>query len=77
MMESAVCLPDPLWSRLNLSWVMFFVAMGSANLYVAYNFNTETWVNFKLFGIMGLTVLFVIAQAAYLVRHTEQGLKDL
>jgi intracellular septation protein len=56
---------------------MFFVAMGSANLYVAYNFNTETWVNFKLFGIMGLTVLFVIAQAAYLVRHTEQRVKDL
>lgn len=77
MMESTIRLPDPIWSRLNLSWVMFFVAMGSANLYVAYNFNTETWVNFKLFGIMGLTVLFVIAQAAYLVRHTEQRVKDL
>ena len=60
MMESTIRLPDPIWSRLNLSWVMFFVATGSANLYVAYNFNTETWVNFKLFGIMGLTVLFVI-----------------
>jgi intracellular septation protein len=77
MMESTIRLPDPIWSRLNLSWVIFFVATGSANLYVAYNFNTETWVNFKLFGIMGLTMLFVIAQAAYLMRHTEQRLKDL
>ncbi len=73
MMEANVRLPDPIWSRLNLSWASFFAAMGMANLVVAYHFKTETWVNFKLFGIMGLTLLFVLAQAVYLMRYMEQS----
>src|SRR5688572_24676417 len=56
-------LPDPVWARLNASWIGFFVFMGGANLYVAYNYPTDFWVNFKLFGGMGLMIAFVVAQA--------------
>jgi intracellular septation protein len=64
-------LPDAIWSRLNWSWVAFFAFMGVANLYVAYNYSTDLWVNFKLFGGMGLMLLFVVAQAMFLARYVE------
>lgn len=67
-----VSLPDRVWTRLNWSWAAFFAFMGAANLYVAYNFPTDTWVNFKLFGGMGLMVVFVIGQALFLARHVEE-----
>lgn len=110
MMSQAVDVPRPVWSRLNLMWVLFFLFSGVANLYVVYVYSgfyeaqqaliaasgqgdidlsecatsfsgslltqcldaqsrEETWVNFKLFGMMGLTIAFVIAQAFYLARH--------
>ena len=70
MMEGTVKIDKPtIWLRLNLGWVAFFLAMGIVNLYVAFNFGTTVWVNFKLFGILGLTFLFVIGQAVYLTRH--------
>ncbi len=72
MMDHHLSLPDAAWVRLNLAWVAFFIAMGTANLYVAFNFETEVWVNFKLFGIIGLTLLFVLAQALYLMRHAGE-----
>jgi intracellular septation protein len=71
VMEKAVQVPGAVWIRLNMSWVLFFAAMGVANLYVVYHFDTETWVNFKLFGLLGLTLVFVVAQSFYLVRHTK------
>lgn len=71
MMGGSISLPAEIWRRLNGMWLLFFLAMGFANLYVVYNFDTETWVNFKLFGMMGLTLAFVIAQAFYLARHIE------
>ena len=69
MMGHAVTLPAPIWSRLNQAWIWFFVVTGVLNLYVAYQFSEDTWVNFKLFGMLGLTLAFVIAQALYLGRH--------
>lgn len=76
MMGAQVQLPAAVWTRLNLSWVAFFVLSGLANLYVAFNFNTDTWVNFKLFGMLGLTLVFVIAQGLYLSRFiTEDEIK--
>ena len=69
MMEHAVTLPDPIWVRLNTAWVAFFAAMGVLNLYVAYNFSEEVWVNFKLFGFLALTLAFMLAQGLYLSRH--------
>ncbi len=71
MMGHAVALPALIWRRLNWAWIWFFLAMGALNLYVAYNFTEETWVNFKLFGMLGLTVIFVVLQSVYLSRHIE------
>lgn len=72
MMEKDVILPDLIWKRLNLSWVIFFTIMGCANLFVVYQFDTNAWVNFKFFGVIGLTMLFVIIQAIYLTRHIKE-----
>jgi len=74
MMDHAISVPDTVWLNLNRSWVIFFIIMGAANLYVAYNFAEHIWVNFKLFGILGLTLLFAIGQAIYMSRFiTEIG----
>ncbi len=69
MMGSQISLPESIWRRLNLTWTAFFVLLGATNLYVVYHFDTEVWVSFKLFGMMGLTFAFIIAQAFYLARH--------
>jgi intracellular septation protein len=70
MMENAVTLENPeVWKRLSLAWISFFLGVGLLNLYVAFNFETSVWVNFKLFGLMGLTLVFVVLQALYLTRH--------
>jgi len=66
-----VALPDAAWKKLNWSWIAFFLFMGVLNLYVAYQFSTDTWVNFKLFGGMGLMLVFVILQALFLSRHMQ------
>ncbi len=109
MMSHAIELPDLIWSRLNQMWVLFFISIGLANLYVANRFfvvenqlrdvsgisevdiadcagnftdqalslcveavqREETWVNFKLFGMMGLTIVFVLLQAFYMARHIK------
>jgi len=109
MMSHAIDIPDRIWSRLNQMWVLFFIAVGVANLYVANRFfvvetelralsganevniddcagnftdqalslclkavqREETWVNFKLFGMMGLTIVFVLLQAFYMARHVK------
>lgn len=68
-MENKVTLSDALWKKLNCSWGLFFILMGGVNIYVAYHYSTNTWVNFKLFGILGITVLFVILQAIFLAKH--------
>lgn len=73
MLGSQVTLPDASWRRLNLGWVIFFIVMGAANLYVAYNFAESTWVNFKLFGVLGLTLLFVIAQGAWIASKGQSA----
>jgi len=70
-MGANIQLPHSIWTRLNLSWVVFFISLGFANLYVMYNFDTDTWVNFKLFGMLGLTIAFVVAQGLYLGRHIK------
>jgi intracellular septation protein len=67
-----VQMPDPAWTRLNWSWIGFFAFMGGANLFVAFNFTTDQWVNFKLFGGIGLMLLFVFGQALFLARYLEE-----
>jgi intracellular septation protein len=73
MMGKQVSLPKPVWERLNLAWIGFFVGMGALNLWVAYGFSTDIWVNFKLFGTMALTFVFVLAQAVYMGRHATDA----
>ncbi len=68
MMGQQIQAPPPVWRRLNLAWVGFFLLMGLTNLFVVYNFDTDTWVNFKLFGLLGLTLLFVLLQSFFLYR---------
>lgn len=67
--ENAIQLPLKSWRLLNISWCVFFIFMGAMNLYVVYNFATNVWVNFKLFGTLALTVVFVIAQSIYMTKH--------
>jgi len=69
MLGAELRLPDAIWLRLNRAWVLFFAAMGVANLYVAYNFSTSAWANFKVFGVTGLIVLFTLGQGLYLGKH--------
>ena len=71
LMGAQMSLPDAVWRRVNFSWVGFFAVMGVINLWVAFNFPTSTWVNFKLFGSMGLMLLFILAQAFFLNKHIK------
>ena len=71
MMEKQVSLPDEVWARLLASWIAFFAVMGALNLYVAYSFSTDAWVNFKLFGGIGLMLVFVLLQGVMLAKHVQ------
>lgn len=73
MMEGQITLPEEIWQRLNLAWAAFFGAMGVLNLYVAFNFTTATWVNFKLFGGMGLMLAFAVGQSIVLSKHMKDS----
>jgi intracellular septation protein len=73
MMGKQISLPDPVWFRLNLAWIAFFMSMGLINLYVAFNFETATWVNFKLFGFTGLMFAFIIAQSLMLSKYLKDA----
>ena len=71
LMGAQMSLPESAWRVMNWSWIAFFAVMGVVNLWVAFNFDTDTWVNFKLFGGLGLMVAFVLAQALYLSRFMK------
>jgi intracellular septation protein len=72
MMEGLIQLPDAIWSRLSYLWIGFFIFSGIINLWVYYNFSLDAWVNFKLFGLMGLTLVFIVIQGVYISRHTQE-----
>lgn len=69
MMSSALQVPTPIWQRANWMWAAFFAVMGILNLIIAYGFSEAIWVDFKLFGVLGLTFVFIVAQVFYLQRH--------
>ncbi len=73
IMEASVELPQKIWTRLNLVWALFFISTGFLNLYVAYNYDLDTWVNFKMFGMLGLTFLFILAQALFIGRYVKDS----
>ena len=72
MMDHAVNAPAHVWTTLNRSWAIFFILMGALNLYVAYHFAEHIWVNFKMFGILGITIVFAIGQAVYMSRYVSE-----
>lgn len=72
--EKNIRLQNDVWKIINYSWVLFFGFLGSLNIYIAYHFDTDTWVNFKLFGTFGLTIVFIIFQGVYMAysaRHYQ------
>ncbi|MBF7144645.1 MULTISPECIES: septation protein A [Pseudomonas] len=68
IMGHALTLPEPVWKRLNVAWIIFFVVCGAANLFVAFTYE-RFWVDFKVFGSLGMTLLFLVGQGIYLSRH--------
>jgi len=71
MMENAMQLPENIWFKLSFAWGFFFIFLGCLNLYVAFNYDEATWVNFKLFGLTGLLFVFVIAQSLFLSKYMQ------
>jgi len=71
MMSSQIDAPDSIWGKLLTGWIVFFLFMGAINLFVAFTYSTDFWVNFKLFGGIGLMLLFVFAQAYVLAPHIK------
>ena len=71
MLGAQLQLPESVWQRVNLSWLLFFLTMGALNLIVAFNFSTDIWVDFKLFGGMGLMLVFVVAQGLFLSKYMD------
>jgi intracellular septation protein len=69
MAEGGLLLPEPVWTKLCIAWGVFFLFKGALNLWVAFTFSTDVWVNFKLFGGMGLMLAFIVAQAMWLAKY--------
>ena len=72
MLGKELTLPGYVWRRLNAMWIAFFVMLGAVNLYVMYHYDTDTWVDFKFYGVLGLILLFALVQGFYLARHINQ-----
>jgi len=72
MLAAQIEVPEHVWIKLNLLWAAFFAFMGAANLFIAKTFPTDIWVNFKLFGGMGLMLLFMLAQGFWLSRYLPE-----
>ena len=72
LMKNAIEMPDAAWAKLQWMWIAFFVLVGILNLIVAYSFPTEIWVDFKLFGLIGLTLIFTIAAAVWMTRQAAE-----
>ncbi len=71
-MGESLDLPETIWAKLNIAWAIFFMVCASLNIYIAYNFSQEVWVNFKVFGLMGLTFVFAISTIFALYKYLPQ-----
>jgi len=69
LMDKQISMADAIWNKLNLAWALFFAVLGVINLYVAFNYSTDIWVDYKLFGTTGLMLVFFIGQALLLNKH--------
>ncbi|KAF0200903.1 MAG: intracellular septation [Gallionellaceae bacterium] len=75
LLQEKMPLPDPVWQQLNLAWAGFFAVLGIVNLYVAFNYSLDAWVNFKLFGATSMMLVFILLQAAMLAKYVEEEKK--
>lgn len=76
MMGKIIDAPTAIWNKLNLVWVIFLVLLGFLNLYVAFNFTVNTWVNFKLFGMTAIMFIFIIGQTLALKKYLIEPIED-
>ncbi len=72
LLQEKMTLPDTVWRNLNLAWSAFFAVLGFVNLYVAFNYSTDAWVNFKLFGATSMMILFILVQASMLSKYVVE-----
>ena len=72
MLGKELTLPQPVWSKLNLAWAIFFILCGLANIYIAFWLPQNIWVNFKVFGLTALTLIFTLLSGIYIYRHMPQ-----
>lgn len=72
IMGHALTLPQAIWVKLNIAWIVFFLFCGAANLYVAFTYQ-DFWVDFKVFGSLGMTLIFLIGQGIFLARHIHDA----
>jgi intracellular septation protein len=72
LLQEKIALPLHAWHRLNLSWSLFFAVLGFINLYVAFNYSTDSWVNFKLFGFTSLMLVFILGQGVWLAKYADE-----
>ena len=75
LLRDKITAPPQVWRTLNILWISFFLLIGAINILVAYNFDTNTWVNFKVFGMLGLTFIFGIIQAVYISKNGQMHVK--
>ncbi|WP_087019791.1 septation protein A [Thaumasiovibrio subtropicus] len=76
MLGKEIVLEDQAWLRLNRAWAVFFLFCAVLNIYVSYSFSLDTWVNFKVFGLLGLTFMFTLGSGVFLYRHMSKEDED-
>ena len=72
LLQEKIALPVLVWNRVNLIWSIFFAVLGFLNLYIAFNYSTDTWVNFKLFGFTALMLVFILGQGVWLSKYIDE-----
>ncbi|EAR55695.1 putative intracellular septation protein [Photobacterium sp. SKA34] len=73
MLGKEITLPESIWLRINLAWSVFFVVCAIVNIYIAFNFPLDIWVDFKVFGLLALTLLFTFLTGGYIYRHLPKS----
>lgn len=71
MMDHMIQLPESVWTKLSLSWITFFTLLGTINLFIGFNYDFDTWVDFKFYGLMGLTLAFTILQSIFISKYIQ------
>lgn len=73
MLSKEITLPESIWLRINLAWSVFFVVCAIVNIYIAFNFPLDIWVDFKVFGLLAVTLLFTFLTGGYIYRHLPKS----